>query len=244
MHRALTNNPGLRSAPDVDGNEIHPTVVVDGDVRIGRRNRILPYSILIGPLTLGDDNVIGPHVTIGGPGQDTRNRYYDSSQSRIEIGHGNIILEYSSVSKPVHRDATRIGNRCFIMQSVQIPHDVELQDDVTVTGMNCLTGLVRVLRGANIGIGCSIHQHSVIGHYSMVSMHSAVQKNVTPFSRYIARSPLSVNAYAIQKFGFQQYAEEISNYVLRQIPPQSEEIVRIVEEFDQLHAESGRKAYG
>ena len=231
----------MRGSPVKDDNQIHPTVIIEGDVRLGRRNRILPYTVLIGPLEIGDDNCIGPHVTIGGPGQDTRDRYYDSSQARILIGSDNIILEYSSVSKPVHRDATRIGDRCFIMQCVQVPHDTELQDDVTITGNSVLAGLVRVLRGANLGIGCAVHQYSVIGHYSLVSMNSSVQRNVPPFSRYIPRSPLSVNHYAIEKFGFQAHTEEISHYVLRGKAPRSEPISKIVEEFERLHAESGRK---
>lgn len=223
-----------------DDNQIHPTVIIEGDVRLGKRNKILPYTILIGPLNIGDDNIIGPSVTIGSPGQDTRNRYYDSSQSLIEIGSGNIILEYSSVSKPVRREITRIGDHCFIMQCVQVPHDCEVQDDVVITANTVLAGLVQVLRGANIGLGCAIHQYSVIGHYSLVSMQSAVQRNVPPFSRYIPRSPLSVNSYAIEKFGFQEYEAEISDYVLKGLAPSSERIGAIVEEFEKLHAESGR----
>lgn len=235
-------NPGNLRAVDDRDNDIHPTVVIEGDVRLGRGNRIGPYSVLIGPLEIGDDNIIAPHVTIGGPGQDTRQRHHDCSGARIRIGSGNIIREYSSISKPVHRPITSVGDRCFLMQGVHIAHDLEVQDDVTVAGVTAIAGLVRLLRGAHIAPACAIHQHSVIGHYSMASLNATVQKNIPPFSRYIPRVPLSVNHYAIEKFGYEKHADEIADYVLRRVPPHSSAIVEIVSEFEALSLASGRKS--
>jgi UDP-N-acetylglucosamine acyltransferase len=224
-------------------NDIHPTVVMEGEVRLGRGNRIGAYSVLIGPLDIGDDNIIGPHVTIGGPGQDTRARHYDCSAARVRIGNGNIIREHSSISKPIHRALTSVGDRCFLMQGVHVPHDLEIQDDVTIAGVTGICGLVRLLRGAHIAPACAIHQHSVVGQFSMASMNATVQKNIPPFSRYIPRVPLSVNDYAIEKFGYRKYADEISDYVLRRVPPHSAPIVDIVREFDALSLASGRRSY-
>ena len=65
----------------VENNEIHPTVIITGEVKFGTGNKILPNTIIIGPTEIGDNNIIGPNVVIGSPGQDTRNPRYDSTNS-------------------------------------------------------------------------------------------------------------------------------------------------------------------
>ena len=224
-------------------NEIDSTVVIRGDVEMGQGNEILPYSVLIGPLTIGDNNFIGPHVTIGTPGQDTRNPRYDSSDCRIEIGDGNIIREYTAIQKACYRDVTRIGNKCFLMQGVHVPHDAVIDDDVVITPMVVLGGISRIMQGANLGLSCSVHQYSVIGAYSMTAMGSAVTKNVRPFSIYVPGKPPRVNRYAIEKFGLDQHADEIIAYVTQDIAPTSYEIIKIVGEFDAAHVASKRQLY-
>lgn len=224
-------------------NEIHPTVIIQGDVQLGKNNKILPYTILSGPLKIGDGNIIGPHVVIGSPGQDTRQPRYDSSQKRIQIGNNNIIREFTAVQKPAYQELTSIGNDVFLMQSVHVPHDAILEDKVSVTPMVVIGGLVRLMKGCNIGLGATIHQYSVIGQYSIVGMGSAVLKNVKPFSRYIPGKPISVNQYAIDKFGFEKNADEIYQYVLEGKQPQSESILSLVENYSRHHVESKRSQY-
>jgi UDP-N-acetylglucosamine acyltransferase len=231
----------LRARAQADGNLLHPSVVIEGDVRLGKRNQILPNSILIGPLEIGDDNRIGPHAVLGTEPQNTRDPLRPST-GRVVIGNQNLIREFSAVHKPVSAPETRIGNRCYLMQTTHVAHDSILQDEVTLTTMSAVAGHTVVLRGANIAAGCCSHQHTVIGHYSMVSMATSLQRNLRPFARYIPRSPLSVNEYAIEKFGFQAYAEEIRAYVLKRERPHSAEILRIVEEFEAFHAASGRES--
>lgn len=223
-------------------NRIDSTVIMSGDVEMGDGNDIRPYSVLVGPLRLGDDNVIGPFVTIGAPAADTRDRYHDSGGSRIEIGSENIIREYTAIQKPRYRPTTTIGDRCFLMQSVAVQHDAAVQDDVVMTAMTAVGGVVTVLRGANLAMGCTVHQFSVLGHYCIAGMGAPVLKNIPPFARYIPGRPLSVNEYAIGKFGFEKYAAEISDYVLNRRPPTSSVLAAMVDEFEALHTESGRES--
>lgn len=225
------------------GNVIHSTVVIQGDVDIGDGNEIGPYSVLCGPLEIGNGNWIGPHVTIGTPGQDTRNPRYDSSQSRIQIGNDNIIREYTAIQKPCYRDITKIGNRVFLMQSVHVPHDAIIQDDVVITPMVVMGGIVRVLAGANLAVGCSVHQYSVIGHYSIVAMGAALTKNLRPFSKYVPGKPISVNDYAVKKYGFSDVRDQVSAYLLDDVKPTDGRLLSIVNEFEGLSDESGRYVY-
>lgn len=224
-------------------NRIHPTVIIGNDVDIGIGNEIGPYSIIYGPTKIGDRNIIGPHVIIGTPGQDTRNPRYDSSLSRIEIGSDNIIREFTAIQKPCYRDITCIGDRVHIMQSVHVPHDAILHDDVVVTPMVVMAGIVNILQGATLAIGCSVHQNSVIGHYSIVAMGSAISKNVRPFAKYVPRSNPSVNDYAVRKYGFDDVRDQIRLYIMENIKPGDSRLVKIVEEFDFLSLASGRAVY-
>lgn len=224
-------------------NKIDSTVTIRGDVELGNGNEILPYSVLIGPLKIGDNNYIGPHVVIGTPGQDTRNPRYDSSECRIEIGNGNIIREFTAIQKPCYRDITKIGNDCFLMQSVHVPHDAVIDDEVVITPMVVMGGIVRLMRGANLGISSSLHQYSVVGHYSIVGMGAAAVKNLKPFSRHVPRTPISVNEYAIHKFGFDAVADEIRAYVLDDIRPSSAALISLIDEYEKAHSASGREAY-
>lgn len=224
-------------------NKIHPTAILEGNIEIGSNNTIGPYSVIFGPTKIGNGNIIGPHVTIGTPGQDTRNPRYDSSNSKIEIGDDNIIREYTAIQKPCYRDITKIGNRVYIMQSVHVPHDAIIYDDVVITPMVVMGGIVTILTGANLAVGCSIHQHTVVGDYSIVGMGAALSKNVRPFCKYVPGKAISINEYAIKKYGFESVRNEIHSYVLEGVKPTNIKLIEIVEYFEKKLIESGRPVY-
>ncbi len=224
-------------------NEIHPTAIIGENVIMGKGNKILPYTIILGPTEIGDDNIIGPHVVIGSPGQDTRNPRYNSSNSFIKIGDRNIIREFSAIQKPCYEDITQLGNDIFLMQSVHIPHDAQLGDKVVITPMCVLAGITRILEGANLGMGASVNQYCVIGQYSIVATGAAVMKNIKPFSRYIPNKPISSNYYAIKKNGFEEYTSEIDAYVHDNVLPESTIIKSYILEFNAKHILSKREIY-
>jgi UDP-N-acetylglucosamine acyltransferase len=224
-------------------NQIHPTAIIDDRVELGNNNIILPNTIIIGPTKIGDGNIIGPNVVIGSPGQDTRNPRYDSSDCYIEIGSNNIIREFSAIQKPCYRDITKIGNNVFIMQSVHIPHDAVLYDNVVVTPMCVLSGITTLLTGANIGIGCGLHQNSVVGHYSLIGMGSSLVKNIRPFTIFVTAKKPRVNYYALKKFNLEEQTDEISRYVLEGVMPISDHVLKMVDEFERIHKDSKRELY-
>ena len=224
-------------------NEIHKSVILEGDIKIGENNKLLPNTILIGPLRSGNNNLVGPNVVAGSPGADTRNPYCDSSNKLITIGDNNIIREFSAVQKPAYESLTSIGNHVYVMQAANISHDALISDNTTLSAMAALGGITRILKGATISMGANIHQRCVIGHYSIVGMGAAVLKNVKLFSRYVPGKPISVNTYTIEKYGFDDFAEEISNYVLKDVKPQTENLKKIVHQFEDMHNESGRDIY-
>jgi UDP-N-acetylglucosamine acyltransferase len=219
-------------------NDIHPTAIISKEVKLGKNNRILPYTVLEGPLEIGDDNIIGPHVVIGSPGADTKNRYYDCSKSPIRIGNRNIIREFSAVQKARYGEMTLIEDDTFIMQGSNLSHDVLIESEVVITANSALAGSAKILHGANLGMGATISQYCVVGQYSIVATGAPATRNVRPFSRYIPNRPTSVNIYAIKKFGFEEFADEIGAYVIRNIRPKSAKILAVIDHYERLHLES------
>lgn len=224
-------------------NEIHPTAIIGENVKLGNGNKILPYTIILGPTEIGDDNIIGPHVVIGSPGQDTRNPRYDSSNCFIKIGSRNIIREFTAIQKPCYEDITILGNDIFLMQSVHIPHDAHIYDKVVITPMCSLAGITKILEGANIGMGATINQRCVVGHYSFVAANAAVTKNIKPFSRYIPNKQISINEYAISKYGFEKKYDEIYDFVINNRIPKDRELIKIIDDFYFLHEKSNLSMY-
>ena len=224
-------------------NNIHPTAIIDERVKLGKNNVIHPYTVIYGPTEIGDNNIIGPHVVIGTPGEDTKNPRHDSTNCPIFIGNNNIIREFTVIQKPCYEKETRLKDDIFLMHGVHIPHDAFLDDKVVITPLCVVGGIVKLLEGANLGMGCTIHQYSVIGQYSIVATGSAVLKNVKPFSRYIPGKPISVNSYAIKKYGYEEYTDEITNYVLKNEKPKSDKIGAIIEKYDRFHIDSKREQY-
>ncbi len=129
------------------------------------------------------------------------------------------------------------------MHGAHVPHDAILHDGVTLAPNVVVGGISQLLTCCNIGMGASIHQNSIIGHYSIVATNAAVIKNVKPFSRYIPGKSISVNTYAIHKYGFEKFESEIEAYVLENVFPESTKLVAIINQFETLHLASKRGLY-
>lgn len=224
-------------------NDIHPTAIVGKNVVLGKGNKVLPYTILEGPLEIGDNNVIGPHVVIGCPPTDTKHIEHRFNNPRVIIGNNNVIREFSLVEQPCYEEETIIGDDVFIMQGVHISHDIYIQNKAVITNTSVLAGIVKVLEGANIAMACTINQYTVVGQYSIVATNAACMKNVKPFCKYIPGKPISVNYYAIKKFGFEKFEEEIEEYVLNNQDVNSEPLKTIIGEFNFWVNKYGHQTY-
>ncbi len=119
--------------------------MIGKDVCLGQGNVVLAYTMLMGPLDIGDNNLIGPQAVIGSPGQDTRNPRYDSLACLVRIGSNTIIREHVSIQKPCYEQVTHVGSNVHIMHGVHVPHDAWIEDDVVLTAGALLAGSARVL---------------------------------------------------------------------------------------------------
>lgn len=225
------------------GNMIHPTAIIGDEVEIGYGNIIHPYTIIEGKVKIGNNNNIGPHVIIGCEPTDTKHIERDLENQQVIIGNNNIIREFSLIEQPCYENVTEICDDVFIMQGVHISHDVVLCNKSVITNQSVLAGIVKVLDGANIAMACTINQYTTIGHYSIVATNAACMRNVKPFSRYIPGKVNTVNYYAIKKFGYEAYTEEIEDYVLNDKEVISPMLKKITGEFDFWVNKYGHKTY-
>jgi len=167
-------------------NRIHPTAIIGDDVVFGVGNSIGPYTVIMGPCTIGDENWIGPNVCIGGP-PEMRGAHHplgwagEAGNGPVEIGNRNVVREFTSIQGPT-TGTTRLGDDCYLMDKVHIPHDCTVEDRVTISCSVMLGGHTHLGAGSNIGLSSVIHQRIVIGRGAMIGMGSVITKHIPPFA--------------------------------------------------------------
>ena len=224
-------------------NTIHPTAIIGPNVVLGENNNIAAYAIIEGNTVIGNNNQIGPHTAIGVEPTDTKHVDFEFGIPQLIIGDNNVIREFCVVEQPCYEEKSRICNDVFLMQGVHLSHDNVLFDHVVITNQCVVGGIAKILEGADLGMGCTINQYTVVGQYCIVATGAACMKNVKPFSRYIPNKPISVNTYALKKYGFMDYLEEITAYVMEGAKPETEKIRAVVDEFDGWVEKYGRDTY-
>ena len=71
VHPTAIVSPAARIAETA---EIGPYSIVDGEVEIGARTRLMAHVYMEGPLRIGADNIFFPYSTVGVISQDLKYR--------------------------------------------------------------------------------------------------------------------------------------------------------------------------
>lgn len=181
-------------------NSVHPTALIDPLAKLGVGNYIGPYCVIGPTVELGDNNRLESFVTLGAPAE--HQDYFHGPAGGLKIGSGNIFREFGSVQGGTEY-VTRIGNNCRFLTGSYIAHDCFIEDDVMLSGHSKMGGKVYVCRGVNLGLGCEIHQYSVLGAFSMLGMGCGVTKTsrIYPCRTYVGipARELKLNQVAIDR---------------------------------------------
>jgi len=121
-------------------------------------------------VTIHPTAYIGPGCVIGAPPEIRGNR---DAGCGVTIGEG-ARLEKNVVVDAGVKGRTIIGENVMLMSGVHIGHDAILEPYVTIAPHGVVGGHVRICEGATIGMGATIHQHQIIGHYAMLGMGAAL----------------------------------------------------------------------
>src|SRR5689334_17982833 len=93
-----------------DGVVIGPLCYVAGDVSLGAGSELAAQATVLGPARIGERNRVLSHAVLGGTPQD---RSFDGERSLLEVGHDNVFREHVTVHRGTSKGGgvTRIGSR-------------------------------------------------------------------------------------------------------------------------------------
>jgi len=207
IHPSAVISPDARIADDV---KIGPFTVVGAGVEIGAGCEIGSNCVLKGPTTLGPNNRIYSFVSIGDDPQDKK---YAGEDTRLEIGAGNTIREYTTINRGTTQDegVTIVGDDNWIMAYAHIAHDCRVGSHIIMANAAMIAGHVHVGDYAMLSAFTAIHQFCRIGAHSFIGAYGGVGKDVPPYILVFGTppKPRGINSEGLQRRDFSP--EQIRN---------------------------------
>ena len=207
---------------------VHPTAIIADDAVIAADVEIGPYSIIGSGVEIGAGCRIDSHVVINGPtsigkdnrfyqfcsiGDDPQDKKYAGEPTRLEIGDGNTIREFCTISRGTAQDVgiTRIGADNWIMAYVHVAHDCQIGDHCIFANNATLAGHVHVGDWAIFAGFTGAHQFCKVGAHSFLGMYAGTNRDVPAYTMIGGQppSPKGINAEGLKRRGFS--ADQIRN---------------------------------
>ena len=195
-------------------NFIHPTALIEDCVEMGDNNYIGPFCYFTGGTKIGSNNRFEAFCSVGTRPEHTDHWHKDGE---LTIGDNNIFRDYITINAGTDR-LTSMGNGGIMLRGSHVAHDCEIEDGVTLSCDAIMLGHVHVMKHSNCGTGCQVHQHQVVGSYSMIGMGCVVPKKtrLEPGQTWVGNPArrLKTNMYALDKHDVDDYklVEETVRY--------------------------------
>ena len=133
---------------NIVSNQIHPTAIVDGNVKLGNGVKVYANAVLQGNIKIGDNTVIGAGVHIFG---DVKIGANCKLQSMVFVPGGTII-----------EDGVFIGPGSVILNDKFPPSAGEHWRPVILKEGTTIGGNVTILPGVTIGVGATVGAGAVV----------------------------------------------------------------------------------
>lgn len=211
--------------------KVHPSTVIQGDVKIEEGVEIGPYCLIQGQVTIqkgtfveghvtlgsrygileiGQNNHFAPGAVIGGPPQDVT---YKSEPTRLKIGNNNIFREFSTANIATSKGdkETTIGDNNYFMAYTHIGHDCKIGNNVVIANDSHLGGHTIIEDSVVIGGLSAFNQFTKVGRGAFVAGSSIVNKDILPFCRAQGNYAVcrATNKVGLARKGFPR--EEVQN---------------------------------
>ena len=201
VHPTAIVSPAARIAETA---EIGPYSIIDGEVQIGARTRLMAHVYMEGPLDVGEDNIFFPYSTVGVASQDLK---YRGERAETRIGSRNKIREFVTIHRGTEGGGlvTSIGDDNLLMAYVHVAHDVHLGNHAVLANAVTLGGHVAVGDWTVIGASTGVHQFCRIGRHAIIGGYSVVTQDVLPFSSTVSERAIKVfgaNRVGLERRGF------------------------------------------
>jgi UDP-N-acetylglucosamine acyltransferase len=206
---------------------IHPTALIDPSANLGPNVSIGAYSIIGARVAIGEGTSIGSHCVIQGPttigrenkiyshaslGSDPQDKKFFGEDAELVIGDRNTIREFTTFSRGTADGggSTRIGNDNWIMAYVHIAHDCQVGNNTIFANNATLAGHAIVEDWVILGGFVGIHQFCKIGAHAFIGMGSLINADVPPFVMVADKyaEARGINSEGLKRRGFD--AERIS----------------------------------
>jgi len=176
IHKTALVDERAQLAGDV---EIGPFSIIGPDVKIGAGTKIGPYVQIKNRVEIGTNNQVFHGACIGENGQDLT---YNNPEARIVIGNDNVIREMVTMHQPSKPgNATKMGDKNFIMCNVHMGHDVVLGNNNILATNTALGGYVQLENNVFLSGLVGVHQFVHIGSYSIISAGTPTLMDVPPY---------------------------------------------------------------
>ena len=199
IHLTAIIASGARIAASV---EIGPHSILGDAVTIADDCVIGANVVIEGEVSIGRGNRIEHGAMIGGQPQDVS--FSPTTRSRVEIGERNIIREQCTIHRGTTADsATKIGDDNFLMVNAHVGHNCVIGNKVIVANNVLLGGYVMVNDQAFLGGGSVFHQNMRVGRLAIVQGGSAFGKDIQPFVIAAERNYVfGLNTIGLRRAGF------------------------------------------
>jgi UDP-N-acetylglucosamine acyltransferase len=176
IHPSAVVSPLAELADDV---EVGPLVVIEGRVRLGPGCVLRPFAHLVGPLTMGRQNVVFSGAVIGERPQHLK---YNNEETGVAIGDGNTFREHVTVHRATTQSwTTRIGNHNYFMANSHVAHDCQIGNHCILANGALLGGHCILADNVYLSGNSAVHQYVRIGRLALLSGVSASTKDIPPF---------------------------------------------------------------
>ncbi|ODT63577.1 MAG: acyl-[acyl-carrier-protein]--UDP-N-acetylglucosamine O-acyltransferase [Phenylobacterium sp. SCN 69-14] len=177
VHPTAVVDPKAQIGEDVS---IGPFCVIGPDVTLGARTKLMSHVVIDGVTTLGEDNVVYPFATLGGPPQHTAHK---GEPTQLVIGDRNLIREHATMNTVTvgGGGVTRVGSDGLYMIESHVGHDCVVGDSVILTKQATLGGHCEVGDFVIVGGLAAVHQRTRVGRHAMIGGLAAVVKDVIPY---------------------------------------------------------------
>ena len=183
--------------------EIGPYSIIGDHVEIGSGTRIESHVVINGPTRIGKNNRIYQFSSVGDDPQDKK---YADEPTRLEIGDGNTIREYVTISRGTVQDEslTSLGDDNWIMAYVHIAHDCRLGSHCILANNATLAGHVHVGDYAIFAGFTGAHQFCRIGAHSFLGMYSGTNRDVPAYTMVGGQPPgaKGINSEGLKRRGY------------------------------------------
>jgi UDP-N-acetylglucosamine acyltransferase len=200
IHPTALVSPSAKLGPGV---HVGAYSVIGHEVELGAGTTVAEHVVVDGPTRIGRDNKLFPYSSIGLPPQDLK---FHGENTSLEVGDRNVFREFVTIHRGTANGGgiTRIGSDNLFMAYAHVAHDCVVGSHTIFANGATLAGHVEIADYATIGAFSGVHQFCRVGPHAFMGGYTVATKDVLPFSKTVGNRAriYGVNSIGLTRRGF------------------------------------------